>query len=227
MNRAERYAQIKALRDVGMEFAQIARQLGLAKQTVHDVWYDPEGKKAKARRRRNMDKKVAANAARRAALEPDPVPGLLWIKDIRGNVVGETKVDLEDWFRFRHLSLSLRARAYVGVQVDGKQTYLHRLILGLPPGGGHQRQADHINRDPFDNRRANLRIVTPRENCANRGGMYEGAELRPEITEVDVVAHIRSRTCPGCGENISHRRLTAKTCGGACRKRMARALAAA
>lgn len=51
----------------------------------------------------------------------------------------------------------------------------HHAVLGveydrlsrpkLPPG----RVADHINRDKFDNRRQNLRWVTPSENGFNRG----------------------------------------------------------
>jgi hypothetical protein len=42
---------------------------------------------------------------------------------------------------------------------------LHRLILGLVPGDGLE--VDHINGDPLDNRRANLRAVTRAQNCQN------------------------------------------------------------
>jgi len=40
---------------------------------------------------------------------------------------------------------------------------LHRLLLGAPDG----MYIDHINRNPLDNRRSNLRVVTPRENALN------------------------------------------------------------
>lgn len=43
--------------------------------------------------------------------------------------------------------------------------YLHRLILGLAQG----RQCDHINHNRLDNRRQNLRSVTPQQNLRNRG----------------------------------------------------------
>ncbi|WP_424950588.1 HNH endonuclease [Deinococcus sp.] len=47
----------------------------------------------------------------------------------------------------------------------GKTVRLHNLIL--PPAEGQV--IDHINRDPLDNRRSNLRLVTPAQNAMNRG----------------------------------------------------------
>ena len=48
--------------------------------------------------------------------------------------------------------------------------YLHRRILGLPKG----LTADHINHDPLDNRRANLRAATYGQNNQN----FAGAQRR-------------------------------------------------
>lgn len=47
----------------------------------------------------------------------------------------------------------------------GKTIYLHHLILGLP--GDKQLVVDHIDRDPLNNTRDNLRVVTRRENTLN------------------------------------------------------------
>ncbi len=44
---------------------------------------------------------------------------------------------------------------------------LHRMILGLDPND--PRQGDHVNRNPLDNRRANLRIATHPQNSQNKG----------------------------------------------------------
>lgn len=52
-------------------------------------------------------------------------------------------------------------RGYAACEVG----YLHRLILGLRKGDG--KDVDHINRNPLDCRRANLRVVTHAQNMQN------------------------------------------------------------
>jgi len=56
----------------------------------------------------------------------------------------------------------------VGPRREGKQITIpmHRYILGME--SGDSRQVDHINGNPMDNRRANLRICSKDENCRNR-----------------------------------------------------------
>ncbi len=53
-------------------------------------------------------------------------------------------------------------------RVEGKKRnqLLHRMLCGLERGDGLQ--ADHINRDRLDNRRANLRVAKASENGRNR-----------------------------------------------------------
>ena len=61
---------------------------------------------------------------------------------------------------------------------NGKRTseYMHRRILGL--AYGDKRQADHIDHQTLDNRRSNVRIVTPSENQHNRRGKGYGWNKR-------------------------------------------------
>ena len=47
----------------------------------------------------------------------------------------------------------------------GKVTLMHRLLMQSKDG----EIVDHVNRDPTDNRRANLRPCSVAENCRNRG----------------------------------------------------------
>lgn len=59
-----------------------------------------------------------------------------------------------------------KGRFYVNTKINNKNVYMHRYLMGLLRGDG--RMVDHINQDPCDNTRANLRIVTPSANSRNR-----------------------------------------------------------
>lgn len=65
---------------------------------------------------------------------------------------------------------------YVAVRTNiGRRTvYMHQLILGVVDG----LITDHINGDPLDNRRGNLRLVTYRDNSWNRTRKQSGTTSR-------------------------------------------------
>lgn len=72
-----------------------------------------------------------------------------------------------------------RGRPYVRMVGAGSPVYLHRFILGDAAG----RVVDHVNGDPLDNRRSNLRAASHSQNGANakgRGGSsrYKGVYTR-------------------------------------------------
>lgn len=56
---------------------------------------------------------------------------------------------------------------------------LHRQLMGLTQGDG--KQVDHINRDRFDARRSNLRLVTASEQQRNRRRWTVRATSTPDV----------------------------------------------
>lgn len=82
----------------------------------------------------------------------------------------KTIVDDEDFGFLRHLSLHAsrqgknRDKVYACVSFQGRNYPLARFILNTNKG----RVVDHINGDPLDNRRSNLRTCTNTENLGNR-----------------------------------------------------------
>ena len=77
------------------------------------------------------------------------------------NPRGYAVVDAADFDRLSTASWRLNRGGYA---FSSKLGLLHRVILDAPPGV----VVDHINRDPLDNRRANLRLATHADNMANR-----------------------------------------------------------
>jgi hypothetical protein len=87
------------------------------------------------------------------------------IRKVAGRLV---KLDPDMFFDPRILNASLMlesGRRVVVCDYKNKKYYaLPRLILNAKKG----EIIDHINRDPLDNRRCNLRIVTARQSNLNR-----------------------------------------------------------
>lgn len=63
------------------------------------------------------------------------------------------------------------SRAQAVRKSDGEYLYLHREIMGCPKG----LVVDHVNHDPLDNRKENLRICLNSENIRNRKGAQKNS----------------------------------------------------
>jgi hypothetical protein len=66
-----------------------------------------------------------------------------------------------------------KGRVYVFRKDHRKTIYLHRVVMGLKKGD--KREVDHVNSDPLDNRRANLRIATRRQNAHHTRAHSDGS----------------------------------------------------
>ena len=88
---------------------------------------------------------------------------------IKSNIYGIKKclIDTLDFnlvhnFRW-YLSKKNKKRFDILSQRNKKKIYIHRLIMNCPEG----MDVDHINHEPSDNRKCNLRICTHQENTYN------------------------------------------------------------
>lgn len=92
------------------------------------------------------------------------------------NVVSKEKIHqviIDDGFSHlvEQFSWWIKPTGYVYTQSHGRQNrksiYLHRIVIGAGCG----QEVDHINRDPLDNRRCNLRLCTRSQNNMNKCGV--------------------------------------------------------
>lgn len=100
-----------------------------------------------------------------------------------GSVRAYALVSPEDFERVSKYRWCLNGKGYVrrGRTLAGnvqQEFFLHREIMGLPPKKVDPREVDHENRNPLDNRRANLRIVTHAQNHHNRPANANGSGAR-------------------------------------------------
>ena len=82
------------------------------------------------------------------------------------NSTKTAKVDDDDFGLLSRFNWYLTDSGYAMTQLRGqKHIKMHHLVYGSMKGGKYV--IDHINRDRLDNRKANLRCVTQRENTRN------------------------------------------------------------
>ncbi len=80
-------------------------------------------------------------------------------------VIAHALVDEDDYERIASQHWGLDTKGYPLATRGVPRLSMHRAVLGLTPGDGLE--VDHINRNPLDNRRANLRLATDAENKQN------------------------------------------------------------
>lgn len=89
------------------------------------------------------------------------------------NEVMEFLLDYDDWLVYREQYWTIYCSGYVVSRTNGKKVNLHREIVGLGDFKDYSQVVDHINHNPLDNRRSNLRIVTQKLNNYNSSLTYK------------------------------------------------------
>lgn len=97
-----------------------------------------------------------------------------------------------------HPNYRWRTGVYEAVagQVCGRTTLLHRVIMDCPP----DKLVDHINHDPLDNRRCNLRIGNKALNAQNYGHLlstnqsgYRGVSYSKDHRQWESFIHLNGK----------------------------------
>ena len=85
--------------------------------------------------------------------------------DKHGNEIERCIIDTEDIGIIMNYKWHIGLRGYVISGSNKKMTKIHRLILDY----NGDMYIDHIDLNPLNNRKSNLRICTPQQNAMNRG----------------------------------------------------------
>jgi hypothetical protein len=124
------------------------------------------------------------NLARKRGRPPSPRPPVVYDGDVVRIPLTQgftTVVDAADWPRVAPYTWCINGRTKWQYAVTGSRTghllFLHRLLLNAPA----HLQVDHHDLDTLNNRRTNLRLVTPAENHANQRHFGTSSRFRGVI----------------------------------------------
>ncbi len=130
-------------------------------------------------------------------------------------------VDEEDWpqlirHRWKAKPNAAGTHVYAVRNAGGKAVRMHRVVLDAPSFAESGLDVDHINRNPLDNRRENLRLVSRSANARNT----DKAEHKPRPRKYLCKPHtsrVRFGECQFCGAPYAFRDARQIYCSAACR----------
>ena len=112
-----------------------------------------------------------------------------------GDIVAKSKIDLDDLdtikeFKWRYYD------GRVKTVINNKTIDMTHILLKVNDGV----EVDHIDRNPLNNSKSNLRLVSHKQNCLNRGGKINMLYLGgiKELSVVDGIGFRYVIFCSGC-----------------------------
>ena len=104
-----------------------------------------------------MATNILTQARLKELLHYDPATGIFTWRQSRGTR------------RQNAIAGSRHSKGYINISIDSKLHRAHRLVWLYEYGCFPDGEIDHINRVPFDNRRANIQVATRSQNTQNTG----------------------------------------------------------
>jgi hypothetical protein len=93
----------------------------------------------------------------------------IYINDIYSKLIGIALIDIEDIDKVKKYKWHLNSDGYVvSLDENNKFISLHYLVLGIEHYKEKKMKIDHIDRNPLNNRKYNLRKATNQQNGMNR-----------------------------------------------------------
>lgn len=90
------------------------------------------------------------------------------LRNPKQKIKGIAIIDNKDVELIKQYKWHLHPTGYASTHYNQKQATMHRLLFDFPNG-----MIDHINRNKLNNRRMNLRMITPKGSTQNRTTIKE------------------------------------------------------
>lgn len=91
----------------------------------------------------------------------------VYLRNNSNDIVGTVFVDKDDFYKIKEFKWSLHSTGCARAKIEGRDVRMHHVLLDFEYKYSGI-EVDHINRNPLDNRKKNLRLVPHYINALNR-----------------------------------------------------------